>query len=136
MTKKTGVKLPTAPEAHEQTALFRWIADAAVYEYPELELLYHIPNGGTRNRAEAAHLKQQGVKSGVPDLCLPVARGKWHGLYIEMKAGKNKTTENQDRWIESLRKQGYVAEVCYGYRQAAEILVQYLSLGKGKISWW
>lgn len=136
MTKKTGVKLPTTPEAHEQTALFRWIEDAAVYEYPELALLYHIPNGGKRNRAEAAHLKQQGVKPGVPDLCLPVARGKWHGLYIEMKAGKNKTTENQDKWIESLRQQGYVAEVCYGYRQAAEILVQYLSLGKGKISWW
>ena len=129
-------KKPAAPEAHEQTALFRWIEDAAVHQYPELALLYHIPNGGKRNKTEAAHLKQQGVKAGVPDLCLPVARGKWHGLYIEMKVGDNRPTENQENWIHQLREQGYVAEVCYGFRQAAEILVNYLTLGRGIISWW
>lgn len=134
--QRSSRKKPAAPEAHEQAALFRWIEDAAVHQYPELALLYHIPNGGKRNKAEAAHLKQQGVKAGVPDLCLPVARGKWHGLYIEMKVRDNRPTENQENWIHQLREQGYVAEVCYGFRQAAEILVNYLTLGKGIISWW
>ena len=74
-------------EANEQIKLFRW-ASFATAKYPCLTLLHHIPNGGSRNQLEARNLKLQGVKSGVPDICLPVPRGKYHGLYIEMKYGK------------------------------------------------
>lgn len=115
-------------EANEQEALFRWAAFVRG-RFPEIDLLYHIPNGGSRNRLEAANLKRQGVKAGVPDLCLPVARGKYHGLYIEMKYGKNKTSSNQDAWLSALRKQGYVAEICYGWEQAQELITKYLELG-------
>ena len=88
--------------------------------------MYHVPNGGSRNKIEAARLRAQGVKSGVPDLCLPVARGGNHGLYIELKAGKNTTTENQRRWLEYLRQQGYYTAVCYGWQKAAELIERYL----------
>lgn len=117
-------KKPTQHEANEQEALFRWAAFVRG-RFPEIDLLYHIPNGGSRNRIEAANLKRQGVKAGVPDLCLPVARGAFHGLYIEMKAGKNTTTEKQDGWISALRVQGYAAEVCYGWERAAEVITKY-----------
>ena len=76
--------LPVPTESVEQTRLFQW-ARMEAGRWPELNLLYHVPNGGSRHRMEAAHLKQQGVRAGVPDLCLPVARGGCHGLYIEMK---------------------------------------------------
>lgn len=112
-------------EATEQTALFRW-AGLMSGQFPEIEMLYHIPNGGSRNKIEAAHLKQQGVKAGVPDLCLPVARGEYHGLYIELKYGKNKPTENQKRWINLLRSQNYKAEVAYGWEEASKIILEYL----------
>ncbi|MDD6083800.1 MAG: VRR-NUC domain-containing protein [Oscillospiraceae bacterium] len=112
-------------EAAEQTALFRW-AGFMSGQFPEIEMLYHIPNGGSRNKIEAAHLKQQGVKAGVPDLCLPVARGEYHGLYIELKYGKNKPTENQKRWIKLLRSQNYKAEVVYGWEEASKIILEYL----------
>lgn len=118
-------KKPTPHEGNEQEALFRWAAFIRG-RLPEIELLYHIPNGGSRNRIEAANLKRQGVKAGVPDLCLPVARSDFHGLYIEMKAGKNTTTEKQEEWILALRVQGYAAEVCYGWERAAEVITQYL----------
>lgn len=114
-------------EAAEQEALFDWAAFMSG-RYPELEWLHHIPNGGSRNTIEAANLKRQGVKAGVPDLCLPVARGHFHGLYIELKYGSNKPSENQTRWISALRKQGYVAEVCYGWQQAVEVITEYLKL--------
>ena len=65
-------------EADEQEALFAW-AEYQKGKYPELELMYHIPNGGSRNKAEAARLKAQGVKPGVPDICLPVPRGNIMG---------------------------------------------------------
>ena len=36
---------------------------------------FRIPGGGSRHPAEAARPRAQGVKAGVPDLCIPVARG-------------------------------------------------------------
>ena len=118
-------------EAREQEWLFRW-AEVKALQYPELSLLYHIPNGGKRNAKEAANLKRQGVKAGVPDLCLPVARGKYHGVYIELKAGKNTTTAKQDEWIQKLDEQGYLSLSCNGWNAAAEILESYLKLPKGE----
>ena len=117
----------TQHEAAEQEALFGWAA-WQLFKYPEIDLLFHIPNGGSRHPQEAANLKKQGVKAGVPDLCLPVPRGVFHGLYIEMKAGKNKPTAFQAEWIKKLRGQGYQAEVCYGWEAAAQLIEQYLKL--------
>lgn len=71
-------------ESSEQKALIKWC------EYSKVPI-FHIPNGGTRNPKEAAELKRQGVKPGVPDLFIPLPRGSKHGMFIEMKYGKNKT---------------------------------------------
>ena len=117
----------TAKEAAEQEALFEW-AKLMTPRYPELRYMYHIPNGGYRLKAEAARMKKQGVKAGVPDIFLPAARGKKHGLYIELKAGKNKTSQPQEEWIEALEKLGYTAVVCYGWEEAAKAIVKYLSV--------
>ena len=112
-------------EKEEQAALFQWAA-VATYTFPELALMYHCPNGGSRNKIEAANLKNQGVKAGVPDIFLPAPRGRYHGLYIELKAGNNKPTKTQARWLRELRKQGYAAYVCYGWQEARQVLVAYL----------
>lgn len=93
--------------------------------------MHHIPNGGKRDSTTAKMLKAEGVKAGVPDICLPVARGKYHGMYIEMKCGKNKPTENQLWWQVALRRQGYFAIVSYGWEDAADWILKYLNL-KGK----
>lgn len=123
-------KLPPPSESEEQITLFNWAAIAAG-ALPELKLLYHIPNGGKRDYTTAKRLKMEGVKAGVPDLCLPVPRGVYHGLYIEMKTGKNKTTDNQNRWLEELMKQGYCVAVCYGWEAASKVLTQYLKENTG-----
>lgn len=112
-------------ENQHQEMIFQW---AAIQEprYPELKLLYHVPNEGKRDRLYAYALKRRGVKAGVPDLCLPVARKGYHGLYIELKAGKNKATDNQERWIDRLNEQGYRAVVCYGWSEATGEIEAYL----------
>lgn len=112
-------------ESQEQCALMEW-AELAVKSHPELELLHHIPNGGKRNIATAARLKKEGVKAGVPDLFLPAPKGKWHGLYIEMKALKGTLSENQRWWIDKLKKQGYCVVVCYGWEAAKDTIICYL----------
>lgn len=115
-------------EATEQERLISW-ASWQQNRYPELKLLFHIPNGGSRNTLEAANLKRQGVKAGVPDLFLPVAKGTYHGLFIEMKWGKNTVTDKQDEWLHDLTVQGYKATVCYGADEAIEIITDYLTNG-------
>lgn len=117
-------------EESEQESLFLW---AAIKErvYPSIGLMYHCPNGGRRDLKTAVALKRSGVKAGVPDICLPVARGKYHGLYIELKVGRNKPTEKQCEYLDALRREGFFAALCYGWRPASEIIENYL---KGTIS--
>lgn len=100
-----------------------------VVRYCELKGIpvYHVPNGGTRNRLEAVALKRQGVRAGVPDLCFPVPKGKYHGMYIEMKFGKNKTTQAQNEWLELLSKNGYMTAVCYGFDEAKAVIDKYFN---------
>jgi len=116
-------------EGNEQSYLFEW-AKYSEGAFPELALLFHIPNGGKRNKFEAAKLKKQGVKAGVPDLFLPVARGSYHGLFIELKYGSNKATDNQNKWAKDLTEQGYKCLVCYGWQSAAENIEKYLNIGR------
>lgn len=82
-----------ASETTEQIKLFNW---ARVYEdiIPELRLLYHVPNEGKRSQSGGQILKAAGLKAGVPDVCLPVARRGFNSLYVEMKFGKNKPTKS------------------------------------------
>lgn len=84
-------------ESGHQEALFSWAAYRTGL-MPELQYMYHVPNGGKRDKATAAVLKRQGVKAGVPDIMLPAARAGYHGLYIELKAGENTTTKKQKEW--------------------------------------
>ena len=116
-------------EAEEQEALMKWAA-YNVAQFPALKWLFHVPNGGTRNVAEAVHLKRLGVKPGVPDLFLPYSVGDWHGLFIEMKSVKGTPTACQREWIEWLRGNGYQAFVCHGFEQAKERLLYYLKGGE------
>ena len=116
--------IPT--EAQEQKDLFRW-AELMSKRYPELELLFHIPNGGSRHIVEAANLKAQGVRAGVPDIFLPVARLGYHGMFIEMKRRKGgRLSEAQKEWICVLERNGYFAIVCAGWEEAVEAIESYL----------
>lgn len=116
--------IPT--EAEEQSTVISW-AMAMEYKHPELALLHHCPNGGSRHRVEAARLKAQGVKAGVPDLCLPVPREGFHGLYIEMKRREHGTvSEHQKKWLKALHDQGYCVSVCHGADEAIRLIETYL----------
>lgn len=109
----------------EQVTLMKW---AALHEriYPELRLLHAVPNGGARHKAVAAAMKAEGVKAGVPDLDLPVARGAYHGLRIELKAKGGRLSVDQAQWIEALSAEGYLARVCTGWEAARDCIITYL----------
>jgi len=60
-----------------------------------------------------------GMVTGAPDLFMPVARGEYHGLFIEMKRkavkGKPKgvVSERQKQVIEHLESRKYLCQVCH-----------------------
>ena len=117
--------IPT--EAQEQTTLFKWAALMA-RKWPELRLLHHIPNGGSRNAIEAARLKAQGVKPGVPDIFLPCAKKGFYGLYIELKRQKGgRVSEEQKDMIDALRDESYKVAVCKGWEEAKNVITEYMN---------
>lgn len=112
-------------EATEQAHVIQWAAYME-HRWPELHWLHHIPNGGARDRVTGAMLKRQGVKPGVPDLYLPCARGGYHGLYIEMKNGRNGLTKAQKAFRDYATAQGYRVQVCYSADQAIDTITKYI----------
>ena len=114
-------------EENEQATLFRW-ASYAQMQNEELKLMYHIPNEGKRSAAMGARLKAEGLKAGVPDVCLPTAHGGYIGLYIEMKVKPNKPTEHQKQWLRDLRKAGHMTAVCYSWEEAKNLIEEYIRL--------
>ena len=116
---------PRRTEHAEAVALMRMVR---LHEsrMPALRLLHAIANGGDRHPATAARLRAEGVRAGVPDYCLPVARGGFHGLYIELKTATGYPSREQKAWISDLLAEGYRAEVCRGWSAAWDVIVEYL----------
>ena len=130
----------SATEHDEQAALFRWAAFLAPRR-PELRLLFAIPNGGARDARTAAKMKAEGVRPGVPDVCLPVARtgpdGRTYGaLWLEVKrpaaralfeARRAGTLRPEQRaWLEALSGAGQAAIVAHGFEAARAAIEAYL----------
>lgn len=113
-------------EADLQRAVVAWWETVCEGEFKlPKELLWHTPNGGTRNVVEAMQLKRMGARPGVPDLFLAVPRGG-HGLFVEMKLPTGKESGNQIRMRELLVLQGYTVEVCHSANDAVLKIREYL----------
>ena len=82
------------PESEEQKALFDWWQRTP---YARHFVMYHIPNGGRRDKITGARLKAEGVVAGVPDVFLASPRQGFHGLYIEMKRQRGGTVQDTQK---------------------------------------
>lgn len=122
-------------EHGHQAALFLWAA-LNKDQYPQLKWLFAVPNGFFANSGQKAKMKAEGLKDGVPDVWLPfimphkvhsVITGICCGLVIEMKVKKNKTSEDQDKWIEHLSKHYWKCCVCYSWEEARDRILEYIN---------
>lgn len=123
----------TNKESSHQRALFCWAHDN-LETYPELYWLFAVPNGGERPKSVAAAMKAEGAKDGVSDIFLPIKRGPWSGLWIELKRParpdlnhkEGVVSKEQKKWIDHFKSQDYGAMVCIGWEQARDNIVAYL----------
>ena len=125
-----NLKYAKRSEDTEQILVIQW-AMIQTGAHPELKWLHHCPNGGSRNKSEAVKLKQMGVKAGVSDPFLPQPKGRYSGLYIEMKYGNNKLTTAQKDFIADMKKAGFYMAVCYAAEAAIEVIKEYIALKDG-----
>lgn len=118
-------------ETEIQTALINAL-ELQRGRYPEIGLLFAIPNsgglkGGFRTNARLVMKnRRMGVRKGVPDLMLPVPRGLFHGLFIEMKKPGGKPSPEQKVWLDQLSAQGYRTVVIFSVQSGIEVVLDYL----------
>ena len=123
-TIKPRTKRNAQPEAIEQAKVIAW-ARANENNYPYLWMLHSSLNGVKMTKAQAGRAIAQGMLSGVPDLFLPVPKNGYHGLFIEMKYGSNKVTENQEKFLQNAANVGYAVSVCYSAQEAIKRIEDY-----------
>lgn len=121
-------KVNYVPTEHdEQVTLFRWACMSAGM-YPELRLMFHIPNEGHRSYVTGRRMRAEGLRKGVPDICLPVARRGHNALFIEMKRTRHsRTSDEQREWIDELNRAGNLAVICKGFEEARNTIIDYLT---------
>lgn len=122
----TGIEyIPS--EDQEQELVIQW-CDRMEQKYPGVSRIFAVPNGGQRNKTTAARMKRTGTRAGVPDLFLPVPRGEYHGLFLEMKRRKGgQVSLAQKEYMAFLLGEGYACTVCKGYDEAVQAITDYYS---------
>jgi hypothetical protein len=120
--KRSPKKNTTPLEDFEQIVASVWLEKNNI-------IFYHVPNGGSRNPIEGAKFKRMGVKAGVPDVCIPIARKGYHGLYIELKRVSGGVVSDTQRWwLNELKQQGYDTYVAKGAQDLINYVKNYMEI--------
>jgi hypothetical protein len=119
-------------EKDEQKLIFKWWFK----QYPKFDMclfssLNGISLGGSYKQRSITinSARAQGMLNGVSDIQLCVARGGYHGMFIELKRSNGKesnVTPCQWSFIYAMREQGYYATWCAGHKQAIELITDYM----------
>lgn len=122
--ERTQRAKPTDEEHRTQVACVRWFRLA----HPTLApLLFAIPNGGRRDAATGARLRDEGVVAGVADLFLAAANSACHGLFIEMKTRTGRQQPSQRDFEQSVTAQGYQYSLCRSLDEFMRVVQEYLT---------
>lgn len=83
-------------EAREQARLvaglrYCW---SKIEDLSQRPVVFHIPNGGSRDAREASNLKIQGVLAGVPDLEVVCPGGRTFRIEMKAKTGTVSTAQS------------------------------------------
>lgn len=115
------------PEHQAQVAFFERVHWAAQW-HPELEAIYAVPNAAQRSEREGARMKDEGLKPGQPDVCVPIPRNGYGALYLELKVGKNKPTPEQVARMKVLESVGNLCLCVWGWEAMWEAVVEYMDI--------
>jgi hypothetical protein len=92
------------------------------------KFIWHTANERKTSPQAGALLKRMGQKAGVSDITIARASKGFHGAFIEVKVGKNRPTELQLEFLDTMTKEGYFAKVCIGVDETIYTIKEYLGL--------
>lgn len=111
------------PESKLQIQCVTWFR----YQYPHLApLFFAVPNGGSRNKREAAIMKAEGITAGVSDLILNIPGGAHAQLAIEMKDTKGTQSAAQKRYQRYAQAVGIKYIICKSFDDFRSEVINYL----------
>jgi hypothetical protein len=142
---KFKLKVQTPYETDVQATVIDW-AHGYGHKLDGIDMLFSIPNGallGSRPHkctncgvwcngdynhfALAAKLKKEGLKEGVSDLFLSVARHGFHGFYLETKRRtRGRLSDEQESFGIRAQEEGYKFAVYENYAHAIKLIEEYL----------
>lgn len=108
-------------EQAEMIAIFDWIRWNKLDKF-----IWHTANERKCSVQYGFLLKRMGVKSGVVDITIAKAVNGYHGAFLEVKVGKNKPTQNQIDFMNTMREEGYFTKTVWGAEEAIHAIMQYL----------
>lgn len=112
-----------ATEKKEAMKLMQWARLHPLIKH----LIFKINNEGSHSSIHGYHNKLEGILPGVSDYMLPLARGSWHGLFLELKREKGYTiSPAQLDWVKRMRENGYAAGFVFGADHAIRVIERYL----------
>lgn len=118
MTTRRG----KGPSEHQiQKAVFQWLRAA----HPKV-IAYAIPNAARRSAAQAAYLKAEGLRAGMPDIVIAMPRGGFHGMYLELKTQTGRVSDSQRDTLEALAEMQYACAIARSVDEAIEFISTYL----------
>lgn len=110
------------PEMRAQIMLFEWISF-----HPHIApFCFSIPNERKASRFHGALLKQMGLRPGASDVFVAIPRGDFHGMFLELKEGRNKPNDRQLKFMDDMRSQGYYCVWKTGFEKARLAITEYL----------
>ncbi len=132
---KKAIKQKPVTESVLQSQCVAWFRA----QYPEI-VIFAIPNAAKRSFSLAARMRKEGMVSGIPDLMvakmkfetylfeeMTVSGPIYGALFIEMKrSDSEKTTANQDYYLQKLQEAGYKTAVCHSFDEFQQTVNEYL----------
>lgn len=111
-------------EDMELIKIFDWLRENPAIE----EDCFHIANERKCSVIQGNILKRKGVKSGVADIFVAIPSQGYHGLWVELKTGKNKATPNQKLFLARMTARGYMAICAWDFEGGSNIILEYLKI--------
>lgn len=117
-----GKRRVSHPESELQRACMKWMR----LQYPKL-MMFSVPNGGYRNRREAAIMVSEGIRTGVSDLILLKACGGYHGLCVEMKWANGRQSDAQKEFQFIVEQEGYLYRIARSFDAFKDLIERYVN---------
>lgn len=112
------------PEQQLQIQVHEWF----VLRYPNhKEEFHHFANERKCSKIYGFILELMGVKAGVADIFIDVPIKSYRGLWMELKVGNNKPTDNQKRFLARKALIGYATICVVGFDAARIFIEDYMS---------